>query len=214
MTRRQILLLAFVLLLAGAALVFSGLRVFHYLHDSAVRAVLKPREETVDLTTLVTRVRELNRLETAAMHVVHVSTITQSYGVVPNSLAGDELTLFAGGDVIAGLDLSQLRPGDVWRDPDGVIVVRLPSPQILITRIDNRETRVISRKTGIFRRADMNLEARARQSAETGIRMEAMRKGILPLAAQNGQKKMGELLHTLGAKRVRFSETAAAPLPR
>jgi hypothetical protein len=214
MQRRQIALLAFVVLLAGTALVFSGIRVFRYLHDSALRAVVKPREETVDLTTLVTRVRELNRLETAAMHVIHVSTITQSYGVVPNSIAGDELTLFAAGDVIAGIDLSQLRAADVWRDPDGVIVVRLPSPQILITRLDNRETRVISRKTGIFRRADMNLEARARQSAETGIRMEAMRKGILPLAAQNGEKKMGELLHTLGARRVRFSQTAAAPSPR
>src|SRR5436309_7640885 len=92
-------------------------------------ALTKPREEQVDLDAVVTRVRELSRLETAAMHVVQVSTITQSYRFVPNSLAGDELTLFAAGDVIAGIDLSMITPNDVHRDPDGAIVLRLPSPQ-------------------------------------------------------------------------------------
>src|SRR5213080_2460052 len=63
--------------------------------------VLTPHEEQVDLTALVTRVRALNRLETASMRVIHVSTITQSYELVPNTLAGDQLTFFAAGDVIA-----------------------------------------------------------------------------------------------------------------
>src|SRR5438132_5060356 len=134
-----------------------------------VEQVFTPHEEQIDLGTVVTRVRALNRLETASMRVVHVSTITQSYELVPNALAGDELTFFAAGDVIAGIDLSQLRQQDVSRDADGTIVVRLPPSQVLVTRIDNRESRVIARKTGFFRRADMNLEFRALQYAEAVI---------------------------------------------
>ena len=173
--------------------------------------VFKPHEEQIDLTALVTRVRALNRLETASMRVVHVSTITQSYEFVPNAMAGDELTFMAAGDVIAGIDLSQLKQDDIRRELDGTVVVRLPPSQVLVTRIDNRESRVINRKTGLFRRADMNLESRARQYAEQGIRNEAVKKGILPLATQNAEVKVAELLHMFGVQRVRCEAAQALP---
>jgi len=179
----------------------------------AATEAFTPHEEQIDISALVTRVRALNRLETATMRVVHVSTITQSYELVPNSLAGDQLTFFAAGDVIAGIDLSQLKQEDVRRDSDGTIIVRLPASQVLVTRVDNRESRVINRKTGFFRRADMNLESRARQYAEQGIRNEAMNKGILTLASQNAEVKVAELLHMFGFQKVRC-EAAGAPLSR
>ena len=118
------------------------------------------------------------------MRVVSVSTIKQSYDLIPNALAGDELTLYSAGDVIAGVDLSLLKTEDVHREPDGTIVVRLPPPQLLVSRIDNRATHVIDRRTGVFRRADVGMEGRARQYAEQNIRNEALHKGILPLAQQ------------------------------
>jgi hypothetical protein len=176
-----------------------------------VEALTTRREEVIPITTVVTRVRDLSRLETAAMHVVHVSTISQSYQLVPDAIAGDELTFFAAGDVIAGIDLSQLKESDVRREADGTLVMRLPPPQVLITRLDNRESRVISRKTGLLRRADMNLESRAREHAEGGIRGEAIRRGILPLAEQNAQTKLGAFVHTLGFTKVRFDTTPGRP---
>jgi hypothetical protein len=176
----------------------------------AVEALTTPRENNISLGVVVTRVRDLSRLETAAMHVVHVSTISQSYQLVPDAIGGDELTFFAAGDVIAGVDLSQIHDADVRRDADGTIVMRLPPPQVLVTRLDNRESRVISRKTGLLRRADIHLESRARQYAEGGIRSEAVRRGILPLASQNAQTKLAAFLHSLGFERVRFDTTPAA----
>jgi hypothetical protein len=106
--------------------------------------------------------------------------------------------------VIAGVDLSQLKPEDVWRSPDGTINLRLPRSQILVSRVDNQKSRVLTRKTGMLRRADVDLETRARQHAETNIRQEAVKKGLLPLASQNAEKKLAELLHTFGADKVRF----------
>src|SRR5260370_7074045 len=112
--------------------------------------IFTPREEQIDLTALVTRVRAINRLETASMRVVHVSTITQSYELVPNSLGGDQLTFLATGDVIAGIDLSLLKQEDIRRDLDGTIVVRLPPSQVLVPRLDNLQSHATNPKTSLF----------------------------------------------------------------
>ncbi|MDP9359973.1 MAG: DUF4230 domain-containing protein [Acidobacteriota bacterium] len=204
MTRRQILILVAALALVIIGVIGAGWFVARRIEQTAARAVTS-KEEMVDLGTLVTRVRDLNRLETATMRVVSVSTIKQSYDLIPNALAGDELTLYGAGDVIAGVDLSMLQKDDVHREPDGTIVVRLPPPQLLVSRLDNRASHVINRRTGVFRRADVGMEGRARQYAEQNIRNEAIHRGILPLAQQNAEARVAGLLHTLGAMKVRFA---------
>ncbi len=182
---------------------------------SVANAPLTRHEETVDLATVVNQVRDLNRLETAAMHVVNVGTITQTYRMVPDALGGDEMTFLATGDVIAGIDLSRIGQRDAWRDPDGTVTLRLPPSQILVTRLDNRESRVLSRKTGVLRRPDVDLESRMRQHAEIAIRREAQKKGILLLASQNAETKLAGFLHALGFRKVRFVRLPeAAPVER
>ncbi|HEY3055370.1 MAG TPA: DUF4230 domain-containing protein [Thermoanaerobaculia bacterium] len=184
--------------------VYVAWRMTRQAMESVVDRALTPKEQTIDLSALVTQVRSLSRLETASMRVLHISTITQSYELVPDAIAGDKMSFLAAGDVIAGVDLSLLNRNDVWKQPDGTIVMRLPRSQILVTRVDNRESRVLNRKTGLFRRADVNLESRARQHAEQEIRNEALRKGILNMASQNAQTKLAEFLHTLGFQKVQF----------
>jgi hypothetical protein len=203
MTRRQILTLLGALALLLTVAIATAWFLARRIEQRAVQAVTA-KEEMVDLGTLVTRVRDLNRLETATMRVTSISTIRQTYDLIPNALAGDELTLYAAGDVIAGVDLSLLKLEDVRREPDGTVVVQLPPPQILVSRIDNRTTHVTGRKTGVFRRADVGMEGRARQYAEQNIRNEAMHKDILPLAQRNAEARIAALLHTLGATKVRF----------
>jgi hypothetical protein len=184
--------------------VYMAWRMTRHAMESVVDRALTPKEQTIDLSALVTQVRSLSRLETASMRVLHISTITQSYELVPDAIAGDKMTFLAAGDVIAGVDLALLNRDDVWKQPDGTIVMRLPRSQILVTRVDNRESRVLDRKTGLLRRADVNLESRARQHAEQEIRNEALRKGILNMASQNAQTKLAEFLHTLGFQKVQF----------
>ena len=212
-SRSRFLTLAVVVLLlvvgAGAWLMWRTL------HRVEQAATLTRQEEQADLGSVVTRVRSLARLETASMHVVNVSTMRQGYNLLPDKLAGDEITLFASGDVIAGIDLSTIQQHDVWREPDGTLVMRLPASQLLVSRLDNRETRVVNRRTGIFRSADQGLEGRARQYAEQQIRNEAVRKNILGMAQEGAEAKLAPLLHTLGFTKVRFERAgAAAPSPR
>jgi len=195
---------------AVTAVVLLGVVViaaFVYLERRAkqeAEEAIAPHEETVDIGAIVTRVRSLNRLETAEMRITHVATIKQTYKWVPDAIGGDSLTLLAAGDVIAGFDFSQLTENDVTRDATGAVILHLPPPEILVTRLDNNATRVINRNTGMLRREDPDMESRARAHVETMIRDEALKNGVLKQAQDNGEKVLAELLHTLGFQRVRF----------
>jgi hypothetical protein len=202
--RRFWTLAAVVVLLLGGLGAWLMWRALHRVEQAV--AITK-QEEQIDLGSVVTRVRSLARLETASMHVTNVSTIHQGYNLLPDKLAGDEITFYAAGDVIAGIDLSTIQQRDVWRQPDGTLVMRLPPSQLLVSRLDNRESRVINRRTGIFRGADQGLEGRARQYAEQQIRNEAVRKNILGIAQEGAEAKLAPLLHTLGFTKVRFERS-------
>jgi len=215
MQRRTVFLVLGALLIAFAVTVTTAVFVYRMAKRTVAETVsFEPQEKQLDIATLVTQVRELNRLETASMRVMHVGTVSQTYKMVPNALAADEITFLATGDVIAGIDLAQLRTDDVWREADGTITLRLPPAQVLVTRVDNQQSRVLSRKTGVLRRRDVDLETRARQHAEANIRAEALKRDILKIAADNGEKKMAELLRTLGAEKVRFVRAREAGAAR
>lgn len=207
MQRRTIFLILGGVVIAMAVTVSTGVLVWRMAKRTVMERVseaLAPQENTIDVASIVTQVRELNRLETASMHVIHVGRVSQSYKLVPNALAGDEITFLAAGDVIAGIDLARLQPQDVWKSPDGTINLRLPAAEVLVVSVDNEKSRVLNRDTGVLRRRDIDLETRARQHAEQNIREEAVNKGILKLAAQTGEKKLAGFLHTLGFEKVRF----------
>jgi hypothetical protein len=207
MQRRTLFLILGGIAIAVLVAVSTGVMIWRIAKRTVTQQVseaLAPQEKTIDVAALVTQVRELNRLETATMHVVHIGRISQTYNLMPNSLAGDEITFLAEGDVIAGIDLARLTPQDVWKSPDGTINLRLPPAEVLVARVDNQKSKVLTRDTGMLRRRDIDLETRARQHAEENIRSEAVNKGILAMAAQTGEKKLAGFLNTLGFEKVRF----------
>ncbi|MGN6183726.1 MAG: DUF4230 domain-containing protein [Thermoanaerobaculia bacterium] len=214
MNRRTLAFVFGGLLIAAAIAITTTVVVWRMAKRTVMEEILTPKEETIDVAALVTQVKELNRLETASMRVMHVGTITQSYKMVPNAIAGDEITFLAAGEVIAGFDLSKLRQEDVWRSPDGTINLRLPPPEVLVTRVDNAKSRVLTRKTGMLRRGDVDLETRARQHAEENIRNEAVKNGVLKVASDSGERKLSGFLNTLGFTKVRFVNSRSAPNER
>ena len=207
-TRR--LLAALFALIVIAAVGWTALRYLRRAPALIADRLVGKKEETIDVESIVTQVRDLSRLETAAMRVMHVSTIKQSYGVVPDALTGDTLTFLAVGDVIAGVDLSQIQRDHVALDADGVLAITLPPAQVFLTRVDNQKSRVMNRTTGMLRRSDIHLESRARAQAEASVRREALNKGILSIADEEAEKKLAAFLRTLGANRVRFVQRREA----
>ena len=181
------------------------------LQRDVVESATHPTETTVDLGAVLLRVRELNRLETASMRIMTVSRISQSYKFVPDSISGDTISFLAVGDVVAGVDLSTLNAGDIRRGEGDSVTIRLPPPQILVSRIDNRESHVLQRTTGFLRKSDPDMEGRLRSHAESAIRNVAMQRGILPMASTNAESRLAGLLRSLGFKNVRFVSTPPMP---
>src|SRR5712692_3236543 len=98
--------------------------------------------------TVVDRIQKLQRLETVVYTMDKIVTGEKESVILPNFLAGDRLLLLVHGEVVAGVDFSGLKSGDVAVE-EKKVVLRLPSAQVFSTRIDNARTKVYSRQTGL-----------------------------------------------------------------
>jgi hypothetical protein len=164
---------------------------------------LTGRSTSIDSSSpaVVEKIRSLSRLESVVYSLDKIVEGERQNIYLPNFLAGDKMLLVAHGEVIAGVDLGQLKPGDVSVKGD-TVRVRLPAPQVLTTRLDSARTRVYSRTTGLLIAADPNLESEVRQSAEQQLTQAALSDGILDRARQNAQASVTALLYGLGFHRV------------
>jgi hypothetical protein len=151
--------------------------------------------------TVVEKIRQLSRLETVEYSLDKIVEGDRQNPFLPNFLAGDKLLFIAHGEVIAGIDLTQIKDSDISVNGKSV-KIKLPPPQILSTRIDNAKSRVYSRSTGLLVPADPDLESQARQMAEQQIKQAALDDGILDKAKQNARANVTALLYGLGFKDV------------
>ena len=161
----------------------------------------RPVRFDVSSPTVVEMIRQLSRLETVEYSLDKIVEGERQSAYLPNFLAGDKLLLVAHGEVIAGIDLGQLKTGDVLVNGD-TVHVRLPAAQILTTRIDNGRTRVYSRMTGLLVSSDPNLESDVRQTAELQIAQAALDDRILEKARQNARASVTALLYGLRFRKV------------
>jgi Protein of unknown function (DUF4230) len=161
------------------------------------------RTTTFDVSSpsVVEKIRQLSRLETVDYSLDKIVEGDRENAILPGFLAGDKLLLIAHGEVVAGVDLAQLKAGDVQVKGDAV-QVRLPAAQVLTTRLDNARTRVYSRTTGLLVSTDPNLESEVRLTAEQQIAQAALDDGILDKARQNARNSVTALLYGLGFRSV------------
>jgi hypothetical protein len=161
----------------------------------------RPVRFDVSSPTVVEKIRQLSRLETVEYSLDKIVEGGRQSAYLPDFLAGDKLLLVAHGEVIAGIDLGQLKAGDVQINGE-TVHVHLPAALVLTTRIDNSRTRVYSRTTGLLVSSDPNLESEVRVEAEKQIAQAALDDGILDKARQNARTSVTALLYGLGFKTV------------
>ena len=156
------------------------------------------RTLTIDVSqpTVVDRIQRLQRLETVVYTMDKIVTGAKE-NVLPDFLTGDRLLMMVHGEVVAGVDLSELKANDV-RVEGRQVHVHLPAPQVFMTRLDSAKTRVYSRQTGLLVPTDPNLETQVRQEAERQLLEAAMADGILRNAQVNAGATIRSLLQGLG----------------
>lgn len=171
----------------------------------ALNRFFPPFQVSIDTsrTAVVKQMRSLARLETAVFTIEKViDGGTTGGNIFQRLLFGDKILLIAHGQVIAGFDLSQISEKDITIEEKNV-TVKLPAPTILVSTLDNSQTKVYDRQRGLLNDDD-TLESQVRQAAEASIRDAACESGILQQASDNGRKQLTALFTSLGFETITF----------
>lgn len=189
---------------------FSPITNSSSLLGTRVSEVLNPTPTVIpNPVTIIHEIRSLARLETIQYTMEKVITAEEGQGNL-GFLFGDKLLFVGHGTVIAGVDLSRMRPNDLWVE-DNVLFARLPAAEIFAVDIDNEKSYVYNRDTGLLTKGDVDLERTARIAAEKEINKAALEEGILTQAQENAENYLSRLFRALGYPEVIF--VSATPEP-
>lgn len=173
-----------------------------------------PPEPEVDVRSLVVQqVREVSELSTAVFTMEAVVPTRQERTLAGLKVGATTLLYIARGEVRAGVDLSQLTPGDVTVSEDrNSIELRLPAPQILDQKIDVKESQVYDYDRGFLGLGPdsaIQLQSLASETALTKIATAACQENILGQANQRAKGVVTQLLMTAGFQQVTVQTQAA-----
>jgi len=182
------MLAALVIFVAGIWLGFSvtrWLKVGSGLHEENTTTVVRQVQTLADLVTVKYVLEKVVILEDVKW-----------YGE-------NRVLLLAHGTVKAGIDLKRITADDV-AITGKQICLRLPPTQITDAYLDESQSRVIDRTTGLLRVFDKDLEQTARQNAVDDIRRAARRDGILSEADKRARLELELFLRQAGFEQVDF----------
>jgi len=199
----------------GIALFVMARRQFRDIGDNGPQITLLQPQVTPTIypssATVIEGVQSLSRLETASYHIEKVITAESGQGPL-GFLFGDKLLLIAYGEIIAGVDLSQIGPDDLMISSDGTAYLRMPAVEVFVATLDNHRTYVYDRRTGV---GGMNtqLETAARQEAENLILQAAIEDGLELKASDNARDFLRSFVIGLGVEHVIFVDVMPTPVP-
>ncbi len=115
----------------------------------------------------------------------------------------NRVLMLAHGVVKAGIDLKRITANDVTISGK-TITLRLPPPQIVDAYLDDKNSQVVDRTTGLLRAFDKDLEQTARANAVDDIRRAARTDGILVEADKRARLELELFLRQAGFEQVEF----------
>jgi Protein of unknown function (DUF4230) len=154
--------------------------------------------------TLLVAMKDVAKLETTELHLEKVIDLTDTqsnfFGLIEGT---DNLLLIASGDVTVGVDLGKLTEGDVTMDPKTrAATIKLPTPEIFSSRLDEKRTYVYTRSTSLAARRNEQLETKARQEAVAAIEKAAQESDVTERAKKQAERQLRALAMALGASDV------------
>ena len=150
--------------------------------------------------SVVDKVRDIAALTT--VEVVQSTTIEKGndFGWL-NWARGDRVFMFVVAKIGAGIDFERFYTGSFEVEKEsGTVTVRMPPAHITYVAIDNTQTQVIDRSTGVFTKGDPKLESDARQVAEKVLRDAAIEAGILDRAEKNARRFLEHAWYALSLR--------------
>ncbi len=192
MSKLRFALLFFVLLLIFAFGLFLG--------KVLPGGIPAPPPKIANTATILRQIQTLSELVTVKYVMERVVQLedVKWYGE-------NKVVLVAHGIAKAGIDLSKVRDTDI-QISENKIRLKLPMPQITDVYLDEKETRILERSTGIMRSFDKELEQSARVQAVDDLGRLARSHGILKDAEERARQQLGNLFKQLGFAEVEIVE--------
>lgn len=159
------------------------------------------QQPDLDPQAVVAQVRRLNQLSTVRYTVQKVIGLREQ----KQPIGEESILLVMQARVEAGIDLASLQEQDIFRRPDGALVVRLPVARILNVAVDEKETKVWDREKTWWTPwvpYSIDLEQRARVEGLESVKKAALDMGILKDAEQNAESSIRGLLGLAGVTSV------------
>ena len=193
----------FILMLLAVIIFVAGI----YLGATLLRFVGAGSSPKVYSTpAILQQVQTLSQLVT----VKYVMEKVEVLEMPSNNLLGqaigskNRVLLIAHGIVKAGMDFSRLKPEDV-KISGKKISIQLPPVQITDAYLDDQQTKVVDRETGLLAPSDKDLEQTARQNAIEDIQRAARQSGILNDASERAVAQLKCLFQQLGFEEVEIN---------
>jgi hypothetical protein len=182
-------------ILAGALLVFV------IILPRVIRLASAPKIAPTPI--MLQQVQTLSQLVTVKYVVEKVVLLEDVSKWYELSLGESSVLMVAHGIVKAGVDLKELKPGDI-ETSGKTVVIKLPPSRITDCYLDDKLTEIIERKTGLLRKFDKDLEQNARKQAVDDINRAARNDGILRDADERAKTQLSTLFMQMGYEKVEF----------
>jgi hypothetical protein len=154
--------------------------------------------QIINTSSVIKQVQTLSQLVTVKYVLEKVVVLEDEKWYGEN-----RVMIIAHGIVKAGTDLQELRPNDLQIDNTNKrISIVVPRAGITDAYLEDKQTQVLERTTGLMRTFDKDLEQNARRQAVDEIKRAAFRGGIMEEANIRTQSQLTNLFKALGFEQV------------
>lgn len=167
---------------------------------------LAPSAKIRSTPVILQQVQTLSQLVTVKYvmeKVVDLQDVQPYKDMIVTGWGQSRVLMIAHGIVKAGVDLSEITNGDIEMSGKK-ITLKLPPARVTDTYLDDRQTQVVERTTGLLRSFDKDLEQNARQQAVLDINRAAREAGILKDANDRAKLELKTLFLQMGFEDVEF----------
>lgn len=165
----------------------------------------------------VEQVQALSELTTTRYNYANIVTGQTQMPAFLSGLYGESLVMVAVVHIDAGIDVSQITQEDVvYDEATETVTITLPAPTLLDCFLDEGESYIAQRQSGIFAQPSNNLDTATRRYALAQFRDKALEDGILTDAAEEAIIVISEFLATTTDVQINVvidSINADSPLP-
>lgn len=166
--------------------------------------LLSSRPRMLNTPTVLTQVQGLSQLVSVKYVLEKVVLIEDESHWYELQLGENRLLMVAHGVVKAGVDLAELKPGDL-KVSGKKVTLKLPPARITDSYLDDNLCEIVDRKTGLLRSFDKDMEQTARRQAVEDINRAARNSGIIKDAQERARLQIKALLLQLGFEDVEIS---------